>query len=284
MSNDNRGLSLFGWRSPRWWRMTSKELRETLRDRRTIITLIGMPLLIYPLLGVTMQKLLVSQLQSQSKVEYRIALERQSDQVDFQKLFRIGHRFVGIRETGTFDPGVPPAGTLEDPLIQLLAPENPDVVADVTQLVENRTSDVGVRLVRQAEEMSLTCEVVYRPDSIHSRSVRSFVEERFRAVNEAHAGEVFSRDITKPQSPFFVKSIPLPKQTGPGGEAARGPHGEPLAAGAALGWAAAFGSFSSECSINPANGMLFAISAYSSVKPACEATNSPGWRWLLLSG
>ena len=216
MSNDNRGLSLFGWRSPRWWRMTSKELRETLRDRRTIITLIGMPLLIYPLLGVTMQKLLVSQLQSQSKVEYRIALERQSDQVDFQKLFRIGHRFVGIRETGTFDPGVPPAGTLEDPLIQLLAPENPDVVADVTQLVENRTSDVGVRLVRQAEEMSLTCEVVYRPDSIHSRSVRSFVEERFRAVNEAHAGEVFSRDITKPQSPFFVKSIPLPKQTGPG--------------------------------------------------------------------
>ena len=80
------------------------------------------------------------------------------------------------------------------------------------------------------------------------------------------------------------QSEDAPKQTGPGGEAARGPHGEPLAAGAALGWAAAFGSFSSECSINPANGMLFAISAYSSVKPACEATNSPGWRWLLLSG
>ena len=64
------------WRSPRWWRMALKELREILRDRRTIITLVAMPLLIYPLLGVTMQKLLVTQLAKEAKVEYRITLER----------------------------------------------------------------------------------------------------------------------------------------------------------------------------------------------------------------
>ena len=32
----------------RWLRLTLKELRETLRDRRTILTLVLMPLLVYP--------------------------------------------------------------------------------------------------------------------------------------------------------------------------------------------------------------------------------------------
>ena len=37
-----------------------KELREILRDRRTIITLVVMPLLIYPLLAVVFQRFLVT--------------------------------------------------------------------------------------------------------------------------------------------------------------------------------------------------------------------------------
>ena len=34
------------------WRLARKELREILRDRRTIVTLIAMPLLLYPLMSV----------------------------------------------------------------------------------------------------------------------------------------------------------------------------------------------------------------------------------------
>ena len=41
----------------RLWRFTLKELREVLRDRRTIMTLILMPLLLYPLLAIAMQQL-----------------------------------------------------------------------------------------------------------------------------------------------------------------------------------------------------------------------------------
>ena len=40
----------------RLWRLTRKELRETLRDRRTIITLVLMPLLVYPLLSVAFRQ------------------------------------------------------------------------------------------------------------------------------------------------------------------------------------------------------------------------------------
>ena len=44
----------------RIWRLCRKELRETLRDRRTILTLVLMPLLLYPLLGMTLQRFLLS--------------------------------------------------------------------------------------------------------------------------------------------------------------------------------------------------------------------------------
>src|SRR5205085_7469172 len=41
-------------------RLVRKELSEILRDRRTIITLILMPLLLYPLLGMVFPQFLVS--------------------------------------------------------------------------------------------------------------------------------------------------------------------------------------------------------------------------------
>ena len=44
----------------RIWRLSLKELRETLRDRRTIITLLLMPILVYPLLSIGFQKLMLT--------------------------------------------------------------------------------------------------------------------------------------------------------------------------------------------------------------------------------
>lgn len=46
----------------RLWRFSRKELRESLRDRRTLITLMLMPLLVYPLLGTVVQKFAFSSL------------------------------------------------------------------------------------------------------------------------------------------------------------------------------------------------------------------------------
>ena len=43
----------------RLWRLCLKELRESLRDRRTVMTLILMPILVYPLLSMAMQRLLL---------------------------------------------------------------------------------------------------------------------------------------------------------------------------------------------------------------------------------
>lgn len=46
--------------SNRLVRLCQKELRETLRDRRTIITLVMMPLLVYPLLSMALNRFLVT--------------------------------------------------------------------------------------------------------------------------------------------------------------------------------------------------------------------------------
>lgn len=48
----------FSW--SRLGRLTRKELRETLRDRRTILTLVLMPLLVYPLLSMALNRFLLS--------------------------------------------------------------------------------------------------------------------------------------------------------------------------------------------------------------------------------
>ena len=41
-------------------RLTRKELSESLRDRRTIFTLVLMPVLLYPLLAIAFQQMLLS--------------------------------------------------------------------------------------------------------------------------------------------------------------------------------------------------------------------------------
>ncbi|MCA9160035.1 MAG: hypothetical protein KDA72_16995, partial [Planctomycetales bacterium] len=41
-------------------RLCLKELRESLRDRRTIVTLVLMPLLVYPLLSLVLNRVLLT--------------------------------------------------------------------------------------------------------------------------------------------------------------------------------------------------------------------------------
>lgn len=60
--------------SGRLWRLCRKELRETLRDRRTILTLVMMPLLLYPLLSMTLQRFLLSTSAGDGSTAYRIAV------------------------------------------------------------------------------------------------------------------------------------------------------------------------------------------------------------------
>ena len=64
--------SLLSLNVPRIGRLARKELREILRDRRTIITLIAMPLMLYPLMSVAFQQFTLASQVSERAPEYRV--------------------------------------------------------------------------------------------------------------------------------------------------------------------------------------------------------------------
>src|SRR5690606_5981766 len=71
-------------------RRTLKELREILRDRRTIVTLVLMPLLLYPLLSIALQQFFLSEVGELAAPEYRIGFESTRDAEFIQAYFQLG--------------------------------------------------------------------------------------------------------------------------------------------------------------------------------------------------
>jgi len=189
-------------RSPRWWRMTLKELREILRDRRTILTLVAM---------------LISELTNQPKVEYRVALMTPGDVGQFRRWFGRGHVLVAEREGRKLSPDQVPAGTPEDPILNLVAPDglaDPLGMTDVAEVVRRADADAGVEFLPAVEERSPVCNLVYQIDSSNGRAVRRFLEDRLRAVNEDFAREQLAKQVPPITLPLLVRSRALPQQPG----------------------------------------------------------------------
>lgn len=197
------------WHGPRWWRLSVKELREILRDRRTIITLVAMPLLIYPLLGVTLQKLLISHLSAHPKIEYRVALQSRRDEQLFRNLFGRGHVLVADREGRKLDPQQRPEGTFDDPAVQLLVPNDEDHTADIGSAVVQGEADLGVLFGSSTVGQPMAAEIIYRSASQTSCDARRFVEERFRAVNEDYARETLARVEPPVHFPMQIRAESL---------------------------------------------------------------------------
>jgi hypothetical protein len=74
--------------------MCLKELRETLRDRRTIITLILMPLLVYPLLSMTMQRFLLASKPAKETPKFLIGVANEKVGAIFIQTVRLGKQLL----------------------------------------------------------------------------------------------------------------------------------------------------------------------------------------------
>lgn len=191
--------------SLRWWRMTLKELREILRDRRTIITLIGMPLLIYPLLGVTFQKLLVSRATTQAKTEYRITFSHHKDAMIFRRMFsqyeRLWKQSHGLQET---EPHTP-EGTFDDPMWFFMESDDEAAAVNVDQFVADGSADVGVRLAEESDDGPWQFVLSYRSTSTFSIDARRAIEDVLRAVNDSVLTERLQEHDPQFVVPFGVK-------------------------------------------------------------------------------
>ena len=67
----------FSW--SRLGRLAGKELRESLRDRRTLLTLVLMPILLYPLLGLVFFHFFRSPLLALRETTYRLGLRNKKE-------------------------------------------------------------------------------------------------------------------------------------------------------------------------------------------------------------
>ncbi len=85
-------------------RLCLKELRESLRDRRTIITLVLMPLLVYPLLSLILQRVLLTNQPAGSQEEFIIGVDSEQTGIDLNSMLRQGSRIVAALESAENSP------------------------------------------------------------------------------------------------------------------------------------------------------------------------------------
>jgi sodium transport system permease protein len=179
-------------RSPRvpppFSRLMLKELRETLRDRRTIATLILMPLLVYPLLSVAFERFLISSMKAvpgHSEPAFGFISEGEAQQ--FGQYLLGGSKILGPHED---DHAMPTATDAKSGTLPL----NYEVVNDLKQSVLDGRVDVAIRIRKptsvasiprtKGDERAIECELIYDPQSPGSRDAYHWVERCLAALNQ----------------------------------------------------------------------------------------------------
>lgn len=104
------------------WRLATKELKETLRDRRTIVTLIAMPLIVYPILSIAFRTFLLNNLGSATaeQITYNFAVKTDLSPDEFQVVLGQWTDLIKLADR-------PPSGTNrpEKPRPEKPRPEQP---------------------------------------------------------------------------------------------------------------------------------------------------------------
>jgi sodium transport system permease protein len=190
-------------------RLMLKELRETLRDRRTIITLVVMPTLIYPLLALAFQRFLLTAVSVTQDVHYDIGVAPASaGKILFKQLvagskqLAAAHRIEQSRESLDVGPASAEERARSDAAHGLhsggaktgdSSPEwnlYPMSAKDAVRHIGDSTLHIAVlsRDNMDSEpdkglETPRTWELVYPAGSPMSEAALHFVESRLSAVN-----------------------------------------------------------------------------------------------------
>jgi len=181
-------------------RLALKELRETLRDRRTIITLVLMPVLVYPLLGVTFQKFFLAQFAVQEAQEYMVAFESEATAMEFRDLLSQGNQLLG-REIQPGSPLPVQPGEPLQPQLKFVVPTN-NTAVPLETAISSGLADLGVRLLPSDGLSQQNVEFLLQEGSILGSEARDFIEARLRAVNEAFVADVLRQQATPVALPY----------------------------------------------------------------------------------
>jgi ABC-2 type transport system permease protein/sodium transport system permease protein len=191
--------------SGRLRRLVIKELREILRDRRTIITLVVMPILIYPLLAVVFQRFLLTSISVDKEVQYLVGVDSELSADILMKQISAGNAVLAAREEEKVGSDRRSGRQSRDKIAQdshMLAGRDvvpsitPFVAADAEEL-ERHVIDSSLHVAalanrtlrdrpREGLHVPMSWQLVYRVGSPTSEASLHFVESRLQAFNETH--------------------------------------------------------------------------------------------------
>ncbi|MBC8356785.1 MAG: CPBP family intramembrane metalloprotease [Planctomycetes bacterium] len=207
-------------RSSATWRLARlcvKELREILRDRRTIVTLVFMPLLVYPLLSIAFHKFALSSLSSMSQVECVLGVESEQAGSRLGKFLQVGDAYLRASASTRSDANESPTAA------QLKLDAEPKIRwmygDDLRRGVATGELDVGV-VVLEGDDLEQSagfrrqfkCQLIYREESALSKVAADYISKRLEAINAA-----YTRDILHARLPTEIE---LESVSGSGGAAA----------------------------------------------------------------
>jgi sodium transport system permease protein len=207
--------------APRFVRLMVKELRETLRDRRTIATLILMPVLVYPLLSVAFERFLISSLKAvPGHSEPVLGFLNEADSQEFSRYVLRGNAILGpgagYSRQSTTDAKPAGAKAAGNRL-------NYELVNDLRQSVLDGRVDVAIRVRKHSptapgeqknENRAIDCELIYDPQSAASRDAYHWVEDCLSAVNQnSLERKLREKGVTQRVVPVQTVSAPIESGT-----------------------------------------------------------------------
>ncbi|MEC9148698.1 MAG: ABC transporter permease subunit/CPBP intramembrane protease [Planctomycetota bacterium] len=161
-------------------RLCRKELREILRDRRTIVTLVLMPLLLYPVLSLIFNKLLVSQFNpSTAPIDILVGFESELQANEFMSLVREGEAALSAMGIAV-DPETSPQFKLVEAKEAEIAVK--DGIIDVG-IFQNDPQPGAEEETSNPLQNNSKWELLYRPNSLLGDQAASYFEDRLNALN-----------------------------------------------------------------------------------------------------
>jgi len=193
------------------FRLARKELREILRDRRTILTLFAMPILLYPLMSVVFKQFnLAASISGDGGPVYIVGVITLAEKFAFEDRLEQGKRAI-IRQRTKKAPrptdapkSVPVPKRKAPPQFKFFVPEvepaNEDErnarleefkdrmranVVDLIVLIPDLNPQDDLKPGGPTEDRWLRCKLISSPSSPTSQGASAYIDAHFAAANEA---------------------------------------------------------------------------------------------------
>ncbi|MCH2209883.1 MAG: ABC transporter permease subunit [Fuerstiella sp.] len=205
-----------GLSASRTMRLALKELREILRDRRTIMTLILMPLLMYPLLGVIVKRGLISSLVSVDDTLFRLAVETDDEAKQVSLHLAAGALLLPQESAAgaktSLVSELPAVSDRNKPAVKFFVLS---AASSLEAELRSGHADIGIRVVRSANsERSFCWTLLHRTDSQLSVDARSYILKRLRALNDYYIKDTLKQHQIDVHLPADITEQTVESQSG----------------------------------------------------------------------